>query len=203
MNDENVTFSLLHFELSFRENSKILMVDHREELLRESCALGNLEAVQKFIEAGVDVNSQNKVNKWTALHWSAHRGHFKIVKYLLDHGGDPSITNFDGKTAIDLASNEVKELFGIKIKDDEIVEKKDEFKPNYLLYPELIASVSVPSDAVLRPSGDNPVEKNDSTQSQMYDILVMSINGDLLGSIKVSDSDKITDVIQKLKQVSN
>ena len=36
----------------------------KEEKLREACAIGNLDAVEKFVETGVDVNSQNIINHW-------------------------------------------------------------------------------------------------------------------------------------------
>lgn len=41
-----------------------MISDQREEGLREVCALGNIKAVQHYIQAGVNLNSQNKMNGW-------------------------------------------------------------------------------------------------------------------------------------------
>lgn len=35
-----------------------------EEKLREVSSMGDLDAVKKLVEAGVDVNSQNIINHW-------------------------------------------------------------------------------------------------------------------------------------------
>ncbi|KAI8393598.1 uncharacterized protein BYT42DRAFT_12692 [Radiomyces spectabilis] len=78
--------------------------DEREETLREVAALGNIKAVHHFIHAGVNINSQNKMNGWTALHWAAHRGHELIIRQLLGNGADPNIKTNKGQTAYDLAA---------------------------------------------------------------------------------------------------
>ena len=46
-----------------------------DEELREACAIGDETKVQLLIGQGAHVNSANKVNGWTALHWAAYRGH--------------------------------------------------------------------------------------------------------------------------------
>ena len=56
------------------------MIENSEESLREACCYGDMEAVQKFINQGIPINSQNKMNGWTALHWAAKRNHIKVVK---------------------------------------------------------------------------------------------------------------------------
>lgn len=45
------------------------------------------------------VNAQNQAGN-TALHWAALNGHLEPVKVLLDHGGDPTITNARGHDAV-------------------------------------------------------------------------------------------------------
>jgi ankyrin repeat protein len=48
----------------------------------------------------------------TPLHRAAHNGHREIVKFLLDHGADTTLTNRDGETALDLAESDgIKKLF--------------------------------------------------------------------------------------------
>ncbi|ORZ02800.1 ankyrin repeat-containing domain protein [Syncephalastrum racemosum] len=77
--------------------------DEREETLREVAALGNTRAVQHFAKAGVNLNSQNAMNGWTALHWAAHRGHVDVVRALLSNGARPELKTNKGQTALSLA----------------------------------------------------------------------------------------------------
>ncbi|GFT87915.1 ankyrin repeat domain-containing protein 40 [Trichonephila clavipes] len=77
-----------------------------EELLREASALGDEDAIRKLIECGVDVNSQHSMNGWTGLHWAAKRGHASIVRLLLSHGADPSLTSVYGESSFAVAKNE-------------------------------------------------------------------------------------------------
>ena len=50
-----------------------------DQLLEAAC-VGDVEAVEKLLEAGSDVNSRHPVNGWTALHWAAKRNHLKVVE---------------------------------------------------------------------------------------------------------------------------
>lgn len=79
--------------------------DEREHTLREVAALGNLKAVIHLAHSGVNLNSQNAMNGWTAMHWAAHRGHDLVVTALLRSGADPLIKTQKGQTALDLAAN--------------------------------------------------------------------------------------------------
>lgn len=45
------------------------------------------------------INAQNQAGN-TALHWSALNGHLEAVKVLLEHGGDPTVTNARGHDAV-------------------------------------------------------------------------------------------------------
>ncbi|KAI8335977.1 hypothetical protein BC941DRAFT_429925 [Chlamydoabsidia padenii] len=81
-----------------------MIFDGREETLREVCAMGNTKAVQQYIIAGVKINSQNKMNGWTGLHWASHRGQEDIVRLLLSNGADATIKTNKGQTALDLCS---------------------------------------------------------------------------------------------------
>ncbi|KAJ1658383.1 Ankyrin repeat domain-containing protein 40 [Dispira simplex] len=79
-----------------------------EEQLREYSALGNARAVRLLLNAGVDVNSTNAVNGWTALHWACRRNQPIIVDILLNVGGaDPTVRNRNGQVARDLTSDGV------------------------------------------------------------------------------------------------
>ena len=41
-----------------------------EEQLRESACYGDVDAMTSLLQAGVNVNSVNAMNGWTALHWA-------------------------------------------------------------------------------------------------------------------------------------
>lgn len=77
-----------------------------DEEFREACCNGNTDLMQKLINKGVDVNSQNKINGWTSLHWAAKRGHEIIVKSLLQNYADASLKNSEGKSAVEVATDE-------------------------------------------------------------------------------------------------
>ena len=89
------------------------------ERLRENCCNGYSHEVLKCIESGAVINSRNKVNGWTALHWAAKRDHDNIVLILLKHGANPKIENNKGECPIDLTSREdIKRLLSLDIKKD-------------------------------------------------------------------------------------
>ncbi|CAO3619691.1 unnamed protein product [Cunninghamella echinulata] len=83
-----------------------MISNQREEGLREVCALGNIKAVQHYIQAGVNLNSQNKMNGWTALHWASHCGQEDIIRLLLSNGADTSLKTNKGQTALDLCNSD-------------------------------------------------------------------------------------------------
>ena len=123
----------------------------KDEALREACSIGNTDLVKQLIKDGsVDINSKNKMNGWTGLHWAVKRGHESIVTFLLKHGADPSIQNDKGDSASVLAANErIVDILrtadssstnDIPRKADSNGEKNDsaegcEFVPNYLKHP--------------------------------------------------------------------
>eukprot|EP00795_Rhopilema_esculentum_P016970 gene16970-8471_t len=78
----------------------------QNEKLREDCSNGYSHEVLKGIEEGAEVNSRNKVNGWTALHWAAKRNHDNIVIILLKHGANANIKNIKGELPVDLTSRE-------------------------------------------------------------------------------------------------
>ena len=63
------------------------MKEDIDEKLREAACYGDWEAIERMIanDKDIDINSQNKVNGWTALHWAAKRNHMKVVqvKYIV------------------------------------------------------------------------------------------------------------------------
>ena len=61
---------------------------------------GKIEVVRALVEAGADVNYQNKEGS-TALHTAAFFCHPEIVGILLDNGADKSIRNNAGSTSLE------------------------------------------------------------------------------------------------------
>lgn len=126
-----------------------------EEALREVCCLGDLEKVKILVGRGVNVNSQNKVNGWTGLHWAAKRNHKDLVSYLLSKKADASILTFQKESAIDLTQDkEIKQLLSAQgeeitlggdctdTDDSQELPIKVEFVPNYILNPDFPYSES-------------------------------------------------------------
>ncbi|XP_041363372.1 ankyrin repeat domain-containing protein 40-like [Gigantopelta aegis] len=109
-----------------------------EEELREASCVGDTESLKTLVEVKhVNVNSQNKINGWTALHWGAKRNHAAVVSYLTEHGADKTVLNKDGCQASQLTSNkDILKILGI---DPETVETKHSSLPitaSYLSHPE-------------------------------------------------------------------
>ena len=82
-----------------------------EESLRETACLGDVDKVGVLVGAGVDINSQNGVNGWTALHWAAKRSHKHVVSFLLQSGANPTIRSHKNELAVNVTqSKEIKRL---------------------------------------------------------------------------------------------
>jgi ankyrin repeat protein len=65
--------------------------------LIEAVKSGNKNSVQELIEAGAEMNQQDKQG-WTPLNWAAGKGDLEIVELLLQRGADPSIVGRDLRT---------------------------------------------------------------------------------------------------------
>ncbi|KAB1266383.1 Ankyrin repeat domain-containing protein 40 [Camelus dromedarius] len=123
--------------------SALLEQKEQQERLREAAALGDIREVQKLVESGVDVNSQNEVNGWTCLHWACKRNHGQVVSYLLKSGADKEILTTKGEMPVQLTSrSEIRKIMGVEDDDDDSddlpqLKKESElpFVPNYLANP--------------------------------------------------------------------
>ena len=126
-----------------------------EETLREVCSLGDLEKAKVLLNNGVNINSQNKMNGWSALHWAAKRNHVNIVSYLLENGADPSISTFKAELPIALTqSYEIKRLLSSNSEETVDVnipvdcqQSSIKFVPNYLSNPNFPYSETAPEFA--------------------------------------------------------
>ncbi|KAJ7315962.1 hypothetical protein JRQ81_002124 [Phrynocephalus forsythii] len=110
-----------------------------QERLREAAALGDLEEVQRLVEVGVNLNSQNEINGWTCLHWACKRNHAQVVSYLLDAGADKDILTVKEERPHQLTSKrEIRKMLGVEDDDELLDVKKDTalpIVPNYLTNP--------------------------------------------------------------------
>ncbi len=75
-----------------------------DDTLSELVQYGTYKMARFLVDRGANVNAVDDHRGRTALHWAAVRGASKgFVQYLLDQGADPSITDRDGDTALDIA----------------------------------------------------------------------------------------------------
>ncbi|XP_074660471.1 uncharacterized protein LOC141912936 [Tubulanus polymorphus] len=84
-----------------------------DELFLSAARDGELEKMQNFLQRRdtiVNVDIKDKRTGNTPLIWAAKRGHPKIVHLLLKHGADPTLRNYDLKTAIQVASPVIKSI---------------------------------------------------------------------------------------------
>jgi len=109
------------------------------ESLRELCSIGDLDLLRKFIEQhNPDINSQNKMNGWTALHWACKRNLPSVAKFLIDKGASNEITNKDGKKpSFYTTTDEIKRLLNDNSESQSKPNTSD-FVPNYLRNPEFV-----------------------------------------------------------------
>lgn len=63
----------------------------------EAIKSGNRTAVAEMIEAGAEINQQDKQG-WTPLNWAAGSGQLEIVNLLLERGADPLAAGRDLRT---------------------------------------------------------------------------------------------------------
>lgn len=125
-----------------------------EEKLREATCIGDLEAVQILLHQNVNVNSQNPVNGWTALHWACKRGNERIARLLLDYGADKRLKNYKGEVASDICTySNINELLGSNdtTKNSQGHQDSNQFVPSYIKYAPLNPQVDVGPHRVKQP----------------------------------------------------
>jgi multidrug efflux pump subunit AcrA (membrane-fusion protein) len=77
--------------------------------LIEATATGNVEAIEKAIAGGADVNVK-AVGGGTLLFIAAHEGHREVAELLIAEGADVNETNSSGETPLDWAKGETVNL---------------------------------------------------------------------------------------------
>ncbi|KAK3818852.1 MAG: hypothetical protein J3Q66DRAFT_338694 [Benniella sp.] len=126
--------------------------DARVSDLHEMAAIGNLKAVLHYCQSGVDVNGQNTMNGWTALHWATHRSHEPVVRALLMRGARKDVKNHKGQRPEDLAKKpEILALYGREPIPDQEDSNQPTFVPAYLAHPDLSKLWSLPEGSTDDP----------------------------------------------------
>ncbi|CAM5155995.1 unnamed protein product [Eretmochelys imbricata] len=125
-----------------------------QERLREAAALGDIGEVQRLVEFGVNVNSQNEINGWTCLHWACKRNHAQVVSYLIESGADKEILTSKGEMPAQLTSKrEIRKTLGV---EDELADLKQDsdlpIVPNYLANPPFPYVYNTMSNSIPDPS---------------------------------------------------
>jgi len=64
----------------------------------------DVKKVQELIDDGINVNSTNEKNGWTALHYAADKGRAKIAKILIENGADIDRRDVKGRTPLHIAA---------------------------------------------------------------------------------------------------
>ena len=64
-------------------------------LIHKAAFDGNIKAVKRHLDAGVDANAQTRSEN-TPLHAAAYRGHTEVVELLIAHGADVNARDVRG-----------------------------------------------------------------------------------------------------------
>ncbi|KAF9409619.1 hypothetical protein BGZ94_001898 [Podila epigama] len=134
-------------------------MDERVNDLHEMAAIGNVKAVLHYCQSGVNINAQNSMNGWSALHWASHRGHEPVVRALLMRGASKDVKNNKGQTPVDLATKpDICALLGKQPDQEQDQEQepsddnnKPTFIPAYLAQPDLSKLWSLPEGSTDDP----------------------------------------------------
>ncbi len=78
---------------------------HGIPLLYFPAISGDIEMAAYLLEKGAEVNAGDGSS--SPLHGAVAFNQPDMVAWLLDHGADPSVKNYDGKTPVELASEQV------------------------------------------------------------------------------------------------
>ncbi|XP_060566033.1 serine-rich adhesin for platelets-like isoform X2 [Ruditapes philippinarum] len=86
-----------------------------EELFIAAARDGVYEKIENFLHRNrsdyvISIDVKDKKTGNTPLIWAAKRGHAKIVQLLLRHGADITLRNYEGQTAVEVASPSIRSI---------------------------------------------------------------------------------------------
>ncbi len=99
-----------------------------------AAARGDLETVKDMVEDGVNIDVEETKLGGTSLHEASAAGHDEVVRYLLEHGANPTVRDKKGETPLFRAArnghNNVMKVYaeklGKKLKTESDPQKTDE-----------------------------------------------------------------------------
>jgi len=106
---ENGNLDVLKF-LVVDKNAQVNVASNVQTPLLAAAENGYLDVVKFLLEKGVDINGCAVYRKDTALMMAASQGHLDLLKFLLEKGANTTAVNNEGKTALDIATPEAKEI---------------------------------------------------------------------------------------------
>ncbi|XP_038044361.1 26S proteasome non-ATPase regulatory subunit 10-like [Patiria miniata] len=178
----------------------------RQSQLYIAAFWGFHDVIKTLIQAGADVNYQNKDTLWTPLHAAAFQEHGKIIMILLENGAKPEIPDKEGRSAKDFASASdkiwshfavlgCKRTSKIDLIEKGIIKKvtappsasRNTPSPSSMMPGGMrMASLSRPGSAyAIRPDPFVKAKKNPNDSSQMF----AALGGDVLADEKPPTTD--------------
>lgn len=89
--------------------------------MHNACSFGHIEVIKLLLKNGADPNVKDNWH-FTPLMEAAIKGKLEVCLYLLKKGADAKLTNSEGKTALDLASLNVRSLLTGDFRKHELLE---------------------------------------------------------------------------------
>ncbi|CAF0909956.1 unnamed protein product [Brachionus calyciflorus] len=160
----------------------------KNEKFRELCYIGDLQLIKSFFNSNQpDLNSKNKVNGWTSLHWACSKNNLELINYLLEVGADKTIRNNDGKTAFEVVKdNRMRTLLGLNSETNTSENSQEKLVPNFVRNPQFHYA-----DKNLFESQSNKETLKKTEKSQEYFQVVQESKKQEIITIRVrSNSDK-------------
>lgn len=87
------------------KSGKIVEGYHPTALIGASSE-GHIGCAMMLVDRGANVNASSLRSGDTALHAAVEAGSINLVRFLLKHGANPSIKNFQGVSPLDLAARQ-------------------------------------------------------------------------------------------------
>lgn len=95
--------TFLQFTLSIFLLAFLSCKNQVNEYIR-AAKLGDLKSIELYLQNGGDINLQGSEFQRTALMWASDRGHFNVVKFLLEKGADADVFDVNSDTALILSA---------------------------------------------------------------------------------------------------